>query len=358
MDPIYLDRNENRYGPAPECREVLRRAPAEILFNYTRDFTRGYYSALSQRLADVHGIDERRVVLGYGAEDLLKQAVQHGLRPGERCFLPSASWWYYRAIVDDADAVTVEFPIVEGATSFTYDVDALEDLHRERRARILILSTPNNPTGNPFPRDRLRAVLDHFRDATVVLDEAYLGFEDEGSSGGDDAASLLEDHPNLMILRTFSKLYALAGARIGYALLGRGLASFQRFSSRNLGFSRLSERLAIAALDDPGYYEEIRRRIVHDRNRILGVLRGFDGVRAFDSQANFILARFPESVVAPLQSALLRRGLVAKFFTEPRFTSCARITIGTEAESSKLIEALRQLLPALLAAPMRGERVA
>src|SRR5829696_357676 len=125
MKQSLLDRNENRYGPARGCLEVLRTVAAQELHDYPRDFQRGHYSALSQRLSELHGVDEKRIVLGYGCEDVLKQAVHHWLRPGERCFVPSASWWYYRSIADEVDGVTVEYPLLERPTLYRFDVDAL-----------------------------------------------------------------------------------------------------------------------------------------------------------------------------------------------------------------------------------------
>jgi histidinol-phosphate aminotransferase len=349
LEPVLLDRNENRYGPAPGCRALLREVGPELLFNYTRDFQKGYYSALSQRLAELHGVEEKRVVLGYGCEDLLKQAVHHWVRPGERCLIPSASWWYYRAIADEVDGVTVEYPVHETPTSYLHDVDAMVELHKKSRARLLLIATPNNPTGNAFPTERLPELLEHFRDATVVLDQAYYGLADQPS---EDLARLTEDHPNLMVLRSFSKLYGLAGVRVGYAVVGRGLGSFLRFAARNLGFSRLSERLALAALDDAAYYEAVRQRIVADRRRYYDALRGFPGTRVYDSQANFVLVRFAPGVAAPLQKALLGRGLVIKFFDEPAFAGCARITLGTESENARLIGVLSELLGELSARPL------
>src|SRR5262249_35997776 len=155
MKQIFLDRNENRYGPAPLCLDVLSSVDKETLFDYPRDFKQGHYSVLSQRLSEIHGVDEKRIVLGYGCEDGLKQAVHHGLRPGERCFVPSASWWYYRAIADEVDGVTIEYPVIEHPTAYRFDVDALKELHTKVRARIVLISAPNNPTGNPFPEERL-----------------------------------------------------------------------------------------------------------------------------------------------------------------------------------------------------------
>src|SRR5262245_53869826 len=101
MKRILLDRNENHYGPAPECLDVVREAESELLSSYTRDFERGHYSELSNRIAEQLGVPERRVVLGYGCEDVLKQAVHHYVRAGDTVFVPSASWWYYNAIAGE-----------------------------------------------------------------------------------------------------------------------------------------------------------------------------------------------------------------------------------------------------------------
>jgi histidinol-phosphate aminotransferase len=341
MIPILLDRNENRYGPAPQCLAVLRQATPELLFNYTRDFQKGFYSELSRKLAETHGVSEKRVVLGYGCEDLLKQAVHHWLRPGDRCLIPSASWWYYRSIADEVGGLTVEYPIVEHPTTYSYDVDALLRIQRENPVRVLLISSPNNPTGNVFPRERLEELLEHFRDAIVVYDEAYRGFSGDRP---EDLAVLTHDHPNLLVLRTFSKLYALAGARVGYGIAGPGLDSFLNFSARNLGYNRLSERLALAALSNPDYYESIRRKMITDRRTILDTLRHFPGIRAYDSEANFVLARFPQTAVGRIKAELDRRGLIVKFFTEPAFVNCARITLGTVEENASLVASFQEIL--------------
>lgn len=344
MTPILLDRNENRYGPAPECLAALREVAPELLFNYTRDFQKGFYSELSQRLAGMHGVPEKRLVLGYGCEDLLKQAIHHWVRPGERCLIPSASWWYYRSIADEVGGVTVEYPLVETPTAYVYDIEALARIQRETRARVVLIASPSNPTGNSFPHGRLEEVLEIFREGVVVYDEAYYGFSERS---GEDAAALARRHSNLLVLRTFSKLYALAGARIGYGVAGNGLEGFLKFSSRNLGYSRLSERLALAALSNPGYYARIRDSMVADRRRIIEALRSFPGVRAYDSDANFVLARFPSATAATLKAELDRRGLIVKFLTEPAFLHCARITLGTPEETSALIEAFQEVLSAI-----------
>lgn len=344
---VTLDRNENHYGPAPACLAALRDLAPHLLHDYPRDFQNGSYSRLSRRLAESHGVPERRILLGYGCEDILKEAVHHYVGPGGALLVPSASWWYYRAVADEARGETVEYPLIETETAYRYDLDALLALRERAPVRLLLIATPNNPTGNRITRAQLRAVLERYRGVPTVLDQAYFGFS---NGEPDDWAPLTDEFPDLLVLRSFSKLYALAGARIGYGIAGAGHREFVTVCSRCLGYNRVSEDLALAALDSAAYYADVRERMEADRGRLYASLRPLNGVRAYDSDANFVLARFPLEIVASLDAELRHRGFVVKFFKEPAFLDCARITIGTEAENAGLMRAMTEVLPALLPA--------
>lgn len=336
-NPILLDRNENRYGPAPACLEVLRSADPELLFNYTRAFEQGNYSDLSVRLAELHGLTEQQIVLSYGCEDLLKEAVHHFLPSGRTILIPQASWWYYKAIADEVGGVTVEFPLRATPTRYEFDIEALLRLRDSVDPALVLLASPNNPTGNVIARADLLRVLDHFHDVPIVLDQAYFGLT---PGEIDDYAALTRRYPNLLILRTFSKLFALAGARIGYGILGDGLPGFRRFCARNLGFNRISEQLALAALDSPAYYTDLAERMAADRRRFYRLFRTCAGCEVYESEANFLLVKLPEGIIPRLKQDLLDEGLVIKFFKEPAFINCARISLGTEAENARLIAAI------------------
>ena len=340
---VHFDRNENRFGPAPGCLQVLREAGPDLLCNYTRAFKRGVYSDLSVRLALMHGVAEPRIILGYGCEDVLKEAVHHFLEPGRTILIPAASWWYYTAIADEVGGVTVQFPLIEGETAYTFDVDALIAMKAEHEPGLVLIASPNNPTGNVLGRDDLLRVLKAYADTPVILDQAYFGL---CCGEEDDFAALTDEYPNLLILRTFSKLYALAGVRIGYGIVGTGLDDFRRFCSRNLGYNRISERLALAALDDQDYYRDLAERMAADRNAICDLIRSYDGCRAYDSEANFVLVKLPEPMETVLKQELERQGLIVKFFTEPAFRGYARISLGTSEETAALCEAIRQAWPA------------
>jgi histidinol-phosphate aminotransferase len=343
MQPAYLDRNENRYGPAPACFEALRRIDSERLFRYTRDFEPGFTSPLAARLAARHGVAAERIVFGYGAEDLLKQAVRHLIRPGDRCLVPSASWWYYRRVASEVGGLTVDYPLTEDGSTYRYDLRALERALSEKPSPVALIASPNNPTGNRFPIEELPRLLDGFPGTVFVYDEAYWGFS-ENAQTREDAVALTARHANLLVLRTFSKLYALAGARIGYAIAGPGLDGFLTASRRLLGYNRVSEELALAALSSPDYYDRVRRNMIQDRQALLEALRQRPDVHAYDSEANFVLARFPGELLVSLRPALEQRGLFLKFFDEPAFVGCVRISIGTTEDTARLLAVLSDVL--------------
>jgi len=355
QNAILFDRNENRYGPAPACLEVLRQAGPELLFNYTRAFQRGHYSDLSLRVATIHGVEEKRIILGYGCEDILKGAVHYFLKKHSRILIPAASWWYYKAIADEVGGVTVEFPLVETPTCYEFDVDSLIEMRKEHDPGMVLIASPNNPTGNSLTREDLVRVLVAYHDRPVVLDQAYFGLTPDQT---DDFGALTDQFPNLLILRTFSKLFALAGVRIGYGIIGEGLGGFQKFCARNLGYNRLSERLALAALDSPEYYEDISRRMAMDREKFYEFFRSFEGCDIFESEANFILVKFPRHVIPVLKETLDAQGLIVKFFSEPAFLGYARISLGTERENALLMDAILKAWPVEMAKTASSGEVA
>lgn len=340
-EPVWLDRNENRYGPSPQCVEILRRPDIRLLSRYTPAGSLGSPGPLASRLALLHGVPPEQIALGYGAEDLLKRAFRHWARPGDPCLIPADSWWYYASLAGEAGAAALKYRMVEGPLRYTYDLDELIEIGRSERVRLLLLASPNNPTGHTFPIERLPEILETFRGAVVLYDEAYWGFSEEALP---DAAALTPTHPNLVVLRSFSKLYGLAGARIGYAVTGAAAASFAASCNLYLGFNRISEQLALVALSDRAYYDGVRERLIRDRRRLIRTLREHAGVRAYESEANFVLAHFAQSLLVPLKASLRRGGLVIKFFEEPEFAGCARITLGTEEENSRLLAVFREVL--------------
>jgi histidinol-phosphate aminotransferase len=342
-DHIYLDRNENLYGPAPACFEVLREIGVEELSIYPRDFLRGVKSRLSERLAAELKIPEQQILLSEGSEDMLKQAVHCYLGPGEKILCPAQSWWYYQKVAAEVGGETITYSLKEGNDAYSYDVDEMLALYRRESPRVVLIASPNNPTGNSFPDRDLKELTEAFRESIVVLDEAYWGFSDVLN---EHMTEEVKEYRNLIVLRTFSKYYALAGARIAYAAVGASLTRLARFASRYLGYNRISEALALAALDSPEYYQTLRRQMCDDRQLYYDFFSGEPGFRFYRSDANFVLVRIPSAVKKPLQEFLEARRLHIRFFAEPGFADCVRITLGTKEQNRLLRAALSEFLHA------------
>jgi histidinol-phosphate aminotransferase len=336
--PILLDRNENQYGPAPACLDVLRETKLQELSFYSRDYERKVKSKLSQRLAEDLNLPEDRILLSYGSEDMLKQAIHCYLKPGEKILIPDLSWWYYKSVAGEVDGQSIEYPIGERDNRFAYNISEIAKLLKIHQPKILLIASPNNPTGNSLPQKDLQALIREAPDTLVILDEAYKGFTEDDI----DSTQFVNVSDNLLVLRTFSKLYALAGARIGYACAGKRLSRLTKFSTRYLGYNLLSEKLAMAALDSAEYYDEVRRKTIAERGRYNRELNGLQDWKAYDSDANFLLVKIPKALRAALKRWMQKSGIAIKFFDEERLNGYVRITIGTEAQNDILLSAVKE----------------
>ena len=334
---LFLDRNENNYGPAPKCYEVLKSADLTKMSWYTRAFTKGTKSILSIRLADDFGLSEDRVVLGYGAEDLLKQAIQCYLKKGDKLMVPAYSWWYYKKMADEVGGVNVEYSLKKGTDSFYYDLDNMMDLYKTEKPNMIFISSPNNPTGNSIDKNDLVKFLDFVRDTIVVLDEAYFY-----NGITENVSEFINSYPNLLMIRTFSKYYALAGTRIGFAVLGTNHKPLVNYTNRYLGYNRLSELIAIAALDSPEYYFDIARKMKEDRQLYYSRLGKIPGFTVFQSNANFILVEIPPSIKNELNKFLIEKGIHLKFMDEELLNSHIRISLGTQEQNLRVVEAVEE----------------
>lgn len=338
---IYLDRNENQYGPSPACFKALQNTNGTTLNVYSRDFTKGIKSLLSERLAHDFGIDEQRILLGYGSEDILKQSVQCYINKNDKIMIPSCSWWYYKKIADEAEGINIQYPIIEGDGTFVYDIEGMMNVFEEHKPKLVLISSPNNPTGNRLGAQQLDYVLEKMRDTVVVLDEAYSLFDETYDA---DPVGLVKKYPNLIIIRTFSKYYALAGIRTGFAFLGDNHERFSLLSARYLGFNRLSEKIAIAALDSHKYYSSVRKKMAGDMEMLFNRFNQLPGFQAYRSCTNFILVKIPQEIRDPLKKYLTEKNMIVKFMNEDGLYHHLRITIGTHSQNSLLLKLIKSFL--------------
>lgn len=336
MNTVYLDRNENQYGPAPKCAEILHSFDIQALSSYSRDYVRGVKSRLTERLSQELDISEQRIFLSEGSEEMLKRIVHCYIRPGGKLLCPAQSWWYYQKAAAEVGGETIKFRLKEEGNRFSYDVENMILHCRNHAPPVVLIASPNNPTGNSFDPSDLDRLADAFRESVIVLDEAYWGFADKSRGNTLDLVSTFD---NVVVIRTFSKYYALAGARIAFAVTGKGLDALTKLSERYLGHNRISEELALAALDSPDYYRRVSIQMMDDKKRFYDFFDDLEGFTCFRSDANFVLVRIPGDIRQALEEFLVSRGIVIKFLSDPELPNCIRMTIGTREQNELLLQA-------------------
>ena len=325
----FLDRNEFNFQPSDMVVEALKNFPPERLGFYTRIYDEGKKSILSVYLSELFGIDEKQVMLGYGGEDLLKQIVHYALTlpDGNKIMLvPKFSWWYYKSIADEVGGETIQYPLYEDEHTYRYDLTRLEEMVQELNAKILLLASPNNPTGNSLTPDEIDQILNKVPESTyVVIDEAYASYINKDTTY---IARLIGKHPNLLIVRTMSKFYGLPGLRMGFGFIGEKLLPFSRYGNKYLGYNRISEDVAIAAIKSDAHYRAIADSMEQDRQMYRRELEQLPGFKVYDSQANFILVKYPIELKDRLQAAFKEQDYKVKFMNEPDINTHMRITLG------------------------------
>jgi histidinol-phosphate aminotransferase len=214
-------------------------------------------------------------------------------------------------------------------------------VHDTQKPKLVLISSPNNPTGNRLEFDQLNFVLEKMKESVVVLDEAYSLFDETYNT---DPVGLVKKYPNLIIIRTFSKYYALAGIRTGFAFLGDNHDRISLLSARYLGFNRLSEKIAIAALDSKEYYNSMRKKMSADMVMLFNELTQLPGFNAYRSFANFILVKIPPEIKVPLKKYLTERNMIIKFMNEDGLESHIRITLGTHSQNCKLLKMIKSFM--------------
>ena len=340
----FLDRNEFNYSPSKEVVEALKNFDINKLCFYTRIYDEGKKSILSVFLSELYDIDETQVLLGYGGEDILKQAVHYFLtqEDGNKTMLiPKFSWWYYKSIADEVNGHTLQYPLYEDGNTFKYDFETLKDMIQKENPKILLLASPNNPTGNGLTPKELDELLAEVPSPTVVLiDEAYASFVSTDTSY---IKKLVNKYPNLIISRTLSKFYGLPGLRMGFGFMSKELEKFSRYSNKYLGYNRISEDIAIAALKSDAHYRNIAKLMNEDRERYekeIGVLPGF---KVYESVANFILIKYPIELKEALQKAFAEQSYKVKFMDRYRYNQRNSIQMKAVILAAGIASRLRPL---------------
>jgi len=328
---VKLASNENPLGPSPMAMAAAQKALAES--NRYPDGG-GYY--LRQKLAARHGVPMENVMLGQGSGELIDLAARLLLDPTREAATSAGSFPLYYIAVRGAGAALVKVPLKD----YGFDLDAIAAAVT-LKTRLLYIANPNNPTGTLFTQDAFDAFLGKVRDdVLVVLDEAYCDYA--GITDASRGTEWVRRGRNLLLLRTFSKVYGLAGMRVGYGVGPVDLLEEMNKLRTPFNTSNVAQAAALAALDDT---DHVRRSVEINRSGQRQLTAGLTqmGVRFVPSVANFLLVLLEEDGKR-VADELLRRGVIVRAMAWMGFPKAIRVSVGRAEENEKFLAALGEVL--------------
>jgi len=321
---IKLNTNENPYPPSPEALKALAAVEAEDL--------RRYPSPTGDRFrrtaAEVFGVHPEQVICGNGMDDILNMAVRAFAGPEAPLAYPVPTYTLYPVLarIQDAPVREVPFP-----PDFSLPVEALI----AAKARLTFLANPNAPTGTLVPLEEVARLADGV-EGVLAIDEAYVDFAER------DCLPLAVSRPNVLVMRSMSKGYGLAGLRFGFAVGHPELIEGLMKVKDSYNVDAVAIAAASAALADRAYYAQTRAKVIRERSRVADALARM-GLSCLPSQANFLLATCTRPPARQLYESLKARRILVRYFDSPGLDDKLRITIGTPEQNDALIAALSEL---------------
>ncbi|WP_391573201.1 histidinol-phosphate transaminase [Cohnella sp.] len=327
---IKLASNENPFGCSPKAKEAISRELENMSI-----YPDGAAVELTNALAKHHGVNPDQVIFGAGSDEIILMICRAFLQPGDETVMADQTFPQYKHNVTIENAKSIEVPLKEG----THDLYSMLEKVNEK-TKIVWICNPNNPTGTINTADEVEWFLSKVPShVLVVLDEAYCEYLDDPSFP--DGIKLLQKYPNVVVLRTFSKIYGLASLRIGYGIGQPGVIRSINQVREPFNTSRMGQAAALAALQDVEFIafcrEENKKGLAYFRQAFEDL-----GLKAFPAYGNFIMV----DVQRPGQEvfeALLRKGVIIRA-GHKQYPTSVRITVGNAEQNAKVVAALTAVL--------------
>lgn len=317
---VKLNTNENPYPPAPGVLAAVAASASDDLRRYPDPTA----TPLREAAARVYDVAPEQVLVGNGSDELLTMVMRTMVGTDDVVVYPEPTYSLYDTLVtiQEGRSLTIPFP-----PDF-----ALPPALADTEGRVLLVCNPNSPSGTFTPVDAIEALV-RGRDGLVVVDEAYVDFAPT------TALPLVHRYDNVLVLRTFSKSFSLAGMRIGLAFGHRDLIAELGKVKDSYNVSRVAIAAGVAALADYAWMQTNAARIIATRDRLSAGLRAV-GYDVLPSAANFVLARRAGEDQAPVQARLRDGGILVRHFATPRLADALRVSVGSDDEIDRLLDAL------------------
>ncbi len=327
---IKLNTNENPYPPSPKCARALADFDAESLRRYPDP----EFSALRSRIARIWRTSPGRVFVGNGSDEVLALAAKAFVEDSEAIGSLDPSYSLYRTLAAIRNVRFVPTALGEG---FRWDGRIAARSAEGSEVALFLLTNPNAPTGVATPADAVAAAARRFR-GVMLVDEAYADF----ARGNCVRLATAASNRNVIVMRTLSKSFSLAGLRVGYCIGPEDLIAALYKVKDSYNVDAVAQSVALAALNDLPWMRANARKVARTRARTTKALRAM-GWDVPPSESNFLFAKPARREAADLFSALRERGIFVRHFKGPRTGERLRITIGTDEQMDALVAALREL---------------
>lgn len=328
-DVVKLDANENpHHFPQEVLEEIFKEINTKALCRYPDALA----VRLRRCLSDYISVPPGNILVGNGSDELILNLML-AFTAGAKYAVATPTFSMYGVHGRIVSGKMVEVP---RRNDFSIDVDGLIAAASTPEVKIVVICSPNNPTGNATPPDEIEKILGQVN-AIVVVDEAYNEF------GGVSSVPLLDSYENLVVLRTFSKAFGMAGLRVGYLLAGSGIINELLKVKQPYNLNVFSQAAACAVMCNLSPFKERVKNILRERERLIAELTNIPGVRVFPTQANFIMFRttLPADKV---YNGLLGQGVLIRNVDGHLLPECLRVSVGTEEENNIFIEKLKKVI--------------
>ncbi len=325
---VKIDANENPY---PHSDKVLGQIKEwlDSKDNLTR-YPDTDINVLREKLSEVHGVSKEEVICTVGSDQLIELIIKVFVEPGDAVLVPNPSFSMYTlsTVLNHGKAVPYELD-----ENFGYDYDKLIEAYKIYQPKLVFICTPNNPTGNIASIEGMKKVLDTVK-CPVIIDEAYEEFV------GESMIEYIKEYPQLIVLRTFSKAYGIAGLRIGYGISNDEMIDMIGIAKPPYNVSSFSQAVATFILEDLAYYKNQVKDITANRQSLMKSLEAIDIIeRVYDSAANFILVKVKDEGLTNYLAD--NKVLVRGYGPVGRLVSHIRLTVGNDTENKKLIDLIK-----------------
>ncbi|TLS35010.1 histidinol-phosphate transaminase [Pseudalkalibacillus caeni] len=328
---IKMASNENPFGYSPKAKEAMIKEMEKVNL-----YPETMAPALAAKLADKFGISKDSFLFGNGSDEIIAFLTRAYIRPGDSAIMADITFPRYETNVLIQGGNPVKVPLQQG----THDLDGmLKEING--KTRMIFVCNPNNPTGTIVEKENLLTFIKQVpSDILIVMDEAY--YEYALSNEYLQTIPLLKEHPNLVILRTFSKAYGLAALRIGYGIMDKEVVNELIKVKDPFNTDRIAQAAALASLNDNEFLQLCVARNREGMNYIEGELEKL-GLSSFPSEANFLMIHLGRSGKEVFEQ-LLRKGIIVRSGHVLGYPDSIRVTIGNESENLEFVKALREVM--------------